>query len=218
MQLDHQGLGNRFSSLLSAARFPRAAYDQIIFETQECVVCPTLGSILPNWLLVVPRRPVINFAQWQAETGCLVGDVVNTIAREFELRHDRIVWFEHGPSELGSLVGCGVDWAHLHILVDAPFSLSEMVAKSGETQPLDWRFFNASELYEMVDRSKSYLLVGSGNAGHLAQDVEHVGSQFLRRVIAELVGLNDEWNYRTSGHLANVQETLMRFPSKNFIA
>lgn len=218
MQRGYQHVGERFSSLLSTTRSERAPYDQIIFETQECVVCPTLGSILPNWLLVVPRRSAINFAQWQAETGRVVGDVVSTIAREFELRDQRTIWFEHGPSEVGSSVGCGVDWAHLHILVDAPFSLSEMVAKSAEMRPLNWSSFKAVELYERVDRSKSYLLAGCGDAGYMAQDVEHVGSQFLRRVIADLAGLNNEWNYRTSGHLANVRETLRRFPGKNFVA
>ncbi|PBC23171.1 MULTISPECIES: hypothetical protein [unclassified Mesorhizobium] len=218
MQLDHHKVGDRFSSLLSTGRNQRAIYDQIIFETQECVVCPTLGSILPNWLLVIPRRRAINFAHWQAETGQRVADVVSAIADEFGLYDERVVWFEHGPAENGSSIGCGVDWAHLHILVDAPFSAPEMVARSAEMQSLNWTSFDASKLYEMVDRNKSYLMAGGDDASHLVQDVEHVGSQFLRRVVADLVGLRGEWNYRTSENLANVQATLKRFPAKNFVA
>src|ERR1700694_1921574 len=44
----------RFATLLSAEACVRPVYDQILTEFSDCVVTPTLGSILPFWLLIIP--------------------------------------------------------------------------------------------------------------------------------------------------------------------
>src|ERR1039457_3903387 len=61
--------GGRFGFLKPSGECAQPIYDQILFETGGCVVTPTLGSIVPNWLLIVPRSPVLNFAQWSRTTG-----------------------------------------------------------------------------------------------------------------------------------------------------
>ena len=58
----------RFRDLLCGHNSERAAYNQVLLETRECIVAPTLGSIVPNWLLIVPRCPVVSFRKWQAIT------------------------------------------------------------------------------------------------------------------------------------------------------
>lgn len=45
----------------------------------------------------------------------------------------------------------------------------------------------------------------------VAQNVESVGSQFFRRVIAELIHQPNAWDYRTHPHLDNVRETIRTF-------
>jgi hypothetical protein len=72
----------RFRELLCGHYYcQRAAYDQVLLETHDCVVAPTLGSIVPNWLLIVPRRPAVNFRVWQAATRMdpvwLVGEILS---------------------------------------------------------------------------------------------------------------------------------------------
>ena len=184
----------------------------------ECVVAPTLGSIVPNWLLVVPRRSVVNFRKWQAITSvdpvCLIGEILANL----EIDPKRAIWFEHGPSAEGSPVGCGVDHAHLHVLVDAPFSFNQFAALAMKSARVDWRRDLVRKAYDSISDGCSYLVGGYLNEAVLAEDVETVGSQFFRRVVAQLVGKPHQWNYKTYAHLENAQRTVSAFNSRRALA
>lgn len=201
----------RFTSLLAEGVCPRPIYDEVLSEMHGCVVTPTLGSILPHWLLVIPRMPAINFARWQAASGTQLCNLVQAILAKHDIDADRVIWFEHGPSEAGSSVGCGVDQAHLHVVVDAPFSFQDFVSRVIEASQLTWQNRSAWTAYRSVEPEASYLIAASLNRAVVAKNVENVGSQFFRRVIADLVQQPDAWNYRTHPHLDNVRETIRTF-------
>lgn len=183
----------------------------MLSESHGCVVTPTLGSILPNWLLVIPRMRVINFARWQAATGIKPADVVKAVLTGYDLDGDRVFWFEHGPSEEGSLIGCGVDQAHLHVIVDAPFSFQDFVSATAKASQFKWQDQSGSTAHESVSAWASYLIAASMDRSVAAQNVGRIGSQFFRRVIAGVVNRPDAWNYRTHPHLGNVRETVRSF-------
>jgi len=205
---------SRFASLLEEAGRHRAIYDEVLLETHGCVVTPTLGSILPNWLLVIPRTPAINFAWWQAASGTQACDLVQSILAKHNICGKRVIWFEHGPSEAGSSVGCGVDQAHLHIVVDAPFSFQDFVVEAAKTSQLTWHNRSARIALQSVNPLASYLVAASMDRAVIAQNVESVGSQFFRRLIATLIQRPDVWNYRTHPHLDNVRETIRAFSTQ----
>jgi hypothetical protein len=190
---------------------PKPIYDEILFETQGCVVTPTLGSIIPNWLLVIPRAPTVNFAKWLHLNQGRPCDLISAVANRYDISEDRVIWFEHGPSETGSKVGCGVDQAHLHILVDAPFSFDEFVSRAVDASTFAWARSGGQEIHPLLDSSRSYLVAGQGSQAFYAQDVDQVGSQFFRRVVAELVEVPGSWDYRIHAHIQNVERTLGRF-------
>jgi ATP adenylyltransferase len=204
----------RFAFLRSASDCPKPIYDEILFEVDGCVVTPTLGSIVPNWLLIVPRSRVLNFAQWSVATR---QSPLNLIKKVIDRRGpaERIVWFEHGPAQSGSVVGCGVDQAHLHVIFDAPFSAADLTTGATENSVLDWFSVSANSAYSNLQGQRSYLVVGSPEIAAYAQDVECVGSQFFRRLIACLSNQEDAWNYRTHPHLANVRETVRSYRTIN---
>ena len=62
------GVG-RFSSLLSRHVCPKPLYDEVLARLHNCVVTPTLGSIIPNWLLIIPEEPILNFSEWKTRFG-----------------------------------------------------------------------------------------------------------------------------------------------------
>ena len=201
----------RFASLLAKGECERPIYDQILLETHGCVLTPTLGSILPRWLLVIPRIPAINFAHWEAITGTNPYDLVHCILANCEIGNDRVIWFEHGASEVGSRVGCGVDQAHLHVIIDAPFSFVELVSTAAQTSQLTWQHRIASTAHQSVELGASYLFAASMDDAVVAQNVESAGSQFFRRVIAKRTRQADTWNYLTHPHIENVRETVRMF-------
>jgi ATP adenylyltransferase len=203
--------GRRFAFLKPSGECARPIYDQILLETDGCVVTPTLGSIVANWLLIVPRSPVLNFAQWSRTTGRSPLQLVKSVMASCAFPTDRLVWFEHGPAQTGSTIGCGVDQAHVHVIYDAPFSAEQVQLIAKEHSQLDWSIGDAESVYSSIRLQNSYLVTGSLETAALAQDVEQVGSQFFRRMIATLSDRADAWNYRTHPHLSNVRETIRSF-------
>jgi ATP adenylyltransferase len=201
----------RFAFLLGEDVCPRPIYDEILLETHGCVVTPTLGSIVANWVLIIPRTPVINFAVWQAADGAQPNDLVQEILIKHNIAVDRAIWFEHGPSSAGSSIGCGVDQAHLHLIADAPFSFQDFVSSIAETSQLCWQNTCAKMAHQSVTPGASYLIAASMDQAVVAQSVESVGSQYFRRVVANLVQQPDAWNYWTYPYLNNVRRTIRAF-------
>jgi ATP adenylyltransferase len=203
--------GGRFASLFAEARCPRPVYDRILFESNGCAVTPTLGSIVPGWLLVVPRMPAINFVRWKSATGVNPHDLVQGILTMLNVAAERVVWFEHGPTEQGSSIGCGVDQAHLHLIIDAPFAFRDFALAAAKAGELDWQTRSAETAHTSINPRFSYLIAASVKQAVVAEQVEGVGSQFFRRVIADLVQQPHTWNYRTHPHLDNVRRTIRAF-------
>ena len=204
------GDGGRFAFLKPSAECPRPIYDQILFEANGCVVTPTLGSILPNWLLIVPRLRTLNFRRWGESTGVSPMTVIEAVMARCGASKQTL-WFEHGPAQTKSVLGCGVDQAHLHLIYDAPFSADELRLNAAETGKLDWSIGQPESVYASLLPRHSYLVVGSEKIAGYVEDVEHVGSQFLRKVIAGMVNRADSWNYQTHPHLAHIRETIRSF-------
>ncbi len=157
---------------------------------------------------------MLNFAQWNGATHQSPLQLVRKVLDKCNPMGGRAVWFEHGPAQKGSILGCGVDQAHLHIIYDAPFSTQELWSKAAEFGKLDWSFGPADSVYASIGAERSYLVAGSLDSAGFVHDVERVGSQFFRRVIAEMVSRPDAWNYRSYAHLSNVRETLRTFSAK----
>lgn len=202
---------SRFSTLLSKSDCPRPLYDQVLARLHNCVVTPTRGSILPHWLLIVPEEPVLNFSEWYARGNIDPGSLVGELLRNRRVNSSRAIWFEHGPAHVEFAVGCGVDHAHIHVLIDVPFSFIQMISTASMSGDLRFTRARATSAYGLLTPASSYLLLASGEEAFVAENVEHVGSQFLRRVVADLAGSKDAWNYHTHPHIHNVQKTIQAF-------
>lgn len=185
---------------------PRPLWDTVLFRTSDVVVVPTLGAIIPNWLLVVPREPALNFAKWSVRTGQNPVAVLRDALGVARTSVERVIWFEHGPAEPRTEASCGTDYAHIHAIVDPPFTaqeFSEALSKLSKFQTT-----TAREVYACLPDSAPYLVFGSGEWATYAQPDGPGQSQFFRRTVARLVGRPDEWDYRLHPHLDNVALTV----------
>jgi ATP adenylyltransferase len=201
----------RFSNLLLDQDCPKPSYDRVLQRYDGCVVVPTLGSILPNWLLIVPEKPVLNFREWEEGSGLSADRLVRKFLRSRGISSASAIWFEHGPAKVGTSVGCGVDHAHLHVLIDAPFELEDFARTAAVESGSKFKSVPTNAALRGIRKDSSYLLIASGDHAIVAENVEHIGSQFLRRVVARLAGQPDAWNYRLHPWLNNVEETLRAF-------
>jgi ATP adenylyltransferase len=191
---------NRFSWLLEEqAAERRDLWDQEVARTES-----SLGSLVPGWLLVVPRRQMLSLREaTMAEQDELLS-LVNVLADRLSVFGGDVYAFEHGSAHIGSLSGCGVDQAHLHV-VPLPFDLVSVASQAGDVA---WKRVSALSLTELPPH-REYVGVwrvedGSGVVG----TVSHPVSQWMRRRIATQLGIEEEWNYRTNPKTENIRRTL----------
>lgn len=188
-------------------RGPDAVCDRDLFADLRAAVTPSLGSIVPGWLLVVPRVRALSYARIpegdrRAILGTarrLEGIVVGFAQNTFVL--------EHGARSADTLMGCGVDQAHLHV-IPAHFDLvTDVLAYS---PGVTWEPADVEDPWAAIPRGAEYYLM-SGKHGTVIGYPSTVESQFFRRRIAQLSGKPTAWDYREWPHYDNAHRTLEYF-------
>ncbi len=197
-------------ALCSSIAEPRDPWDQPVFESENFLAVPSLGSLVEGWLLVVPRQHFIS-------TGALTPDLHEefaTFKQDVSARlstvYGDICAFEHGPCAPRRQVGCGVDHAHVHLL---PLDFDLVDAATAYVPGVAWQPASWSECNHVVAQELDYLFVEQPpGVGRIA--VAHqFGSQVLRRAIASSVGRPEEFNWRSHPQELNIEKTINRFSS-----
>ena len=211
MQIDRGTAGGRFAALLQKPASGRSLYDQPLLERPDWVVEPTLGAIVSNWLIVVPREPALNFRGWMQQFGKAPEKILTDLCEHLGITSSDIVWFEHGPANPGSLVGCGADYAHLHFLIRPSFSFEAFAEQAISFSDLQWKSTNFDVAYSVLPITGSYLVAGSGDKVIYTLHVESIGSQFFRRVISFLSDQAGAWDYKHFPYADNIVQTITNF-------
>lgn len=204
--------GSRFDRIL-AGRQPRAIYDSVLIDLGDMVVTPTLGSIVPHWVLGIPKRRADNLVQWSSGDPARPLCAIREIIARLDADPSKVIWFEHGPVSRGSVVGCGIDHAHVHILLEPRFGFAEFSKAAREQSALTWQS-GTGDPYTRIPADTSYLVAGSDENYAVALSVEIVGSQFFRRVIASLTNDVHRWDYRVHPHVENAARTVAAYAQR----
>lgn len=207
---------SRFADVLRTGSGARAIWDTSILETDEFVVVPTLGSIVPNWLLLLPRLSTINFREYEKQSAIRSTDHIRTVAAELGALD--YIWFEHGACEPASATGCGVDYAHIHLLLDAPFSYGDFARHAVQKSNLNWRNSPFDSVYSAVRPDADYYTLGNAEYCLVQDSGCSLGSQFFRKCVAELTQESGRWNYREHPFDDNILRTLRRFKTTSKLA
>jgi diadenosine tetraphosphate (Ap4A) HIT family hydrolase len=198
----------RFAWIVAGERSgPDQVFDRVVASTKSFVALPSVGSLVPGWVLIVPRRPLISMSKLveaeRAELADFRAELTGKLAREFG---HKVFEFEHGPTSPGGLMGCGVDQAHMH-LVPLPFDLVAAAAEEGALLSVGDRVNPWLGLPEA-----EYVLVRAAEANiSYALYPEKPVSQLLRRKIAERLAIGSCWNYREHAFGGNARLTIEAF-------
>lgn len=202
---------NRRFAWITDESIPRshAEWDREIGRTDSFVAIPSIGALVPGWTLVIPRRTLRNLAETTPDERTELLAFVETIAQGLagDSRNE-VYCFEHGSGRPGSLTGCGVDQAHLHV-VPLAFNLIDAAIRRSDG-PVQCSIPRTSQSpLELLPRNGEYVAIW-----RLTDRLTTIGtvrypvSQWVRRVIAEELGKAAEWNYRTHPQVKNVGQTL----------
>jgi diadenosine tetraphosphate (Ap4A) HIT family hydrolase len=192
-------------------------WDQVLFESDNFVVVPTVGAIVEGWVLIVPREPYLCMGAINAELREELQQVVALFAAAIRDCYGEVAAFEHGPSCVGTRVGCGVDHAHLHLL-PAPRNLIADVDNVASAN-LSWHL--ADGLAATADYFRAgipYLFVEQPIGCSMIADARQAPSQLFRRVVAYQVGSPEKFDWRGDAMESNVvstSETLSQWLAAN---
>jgi len=189
--------------------FQPTEYNKILFESENFIVIPSLGSLVPGWLLIVPKRFSLNLAQLGVDELIELEVVATRCETELAKKyHSKIVRFEHGPSSNNSNVGCGVDYAHLHI-VPIEINLIEGLNTYLNVQ-YEWIQLDSFMSIGSHSNDCDYLYYRDSDNKHYITSSESIPSQLFRRVIASHLQIPDAFDWKLFGHHGMIRDTISK--------
>ena len=177
------------------------SYDLPLFTSDLFVMMPTLGCLVPGWFLVVPRRPMANLTNLDACERKRLQELIAALRPRLNYPGRETFYFEHG-SVPGSPASCGVNQAHLHIVL-LPFDL---VGAAIERRDISWKPTSCSA-YSLDVQQNEYLFVSDSHGRSMIGSNKSTSSQWFRRLIASETNQHDLWDYRTHTGSENMIET-----------
>lgn len=185
-----------------------AEWDTVIDANASFVAVPSLGSLVPGWLLAIPRRPLLNLSHLSQVEKNSFQQFVCRLQERLTASFGGVIYsFEHGSQAMGSAMGCGIDQAHLH-LVPLSFDLFK-AAKDCGTNQMEWHDISASsDVWSEIPSRREYLLIRDSQAQAAIGFPTKPESQWLRKVIAQHLRKSDEWNYKSHSGIENIRLTV----------
>lgn len=171
---------------------------------------PTLGSIVPGWLLVVSRDHYLCSGALTPARLQLLSEAVEVARLLVSKAFSPPTIFEHGPAIPGTPVGCGIDHLHMHI---APLPRS-LALQCTELFGTEWHpLIHPDEMSVMYHKGTSYLTVQEPGFGWLWATPPDGVRQPLRKAIAHMMNVPNLFDYRKDSFEENVALTLREISS-----
>lgn len=199
---------HRFQAILDAPRSGVEPWNRALAESKSFIAFPSLGSMVAGWLLIVPRRPMLNMRELNTDERSEFHEFATMLISKLSSFSGEVYAFEHGNTTLGGPVGCGVDQAHTH-LVPLDFDLIDAAVATLD-ENIRWTDVgNVATFADAIPSSGEYVSIwrpsdGRGLSGALLEP----RSQWVRRVIANRLGREGTWDYKTNPETHNLMQTL----------
>lgn len=174
------------------------------------ICLPTKGSIVSNWLLAIPKIKALSLSKLEGQERNNLLNCVSTIKEIFDYSNSQVFIFEHGAIYEKSLVGCGVDQAHLHV-APLKFDLISLVLNTNDG--MRWEKISSSDPWHNIKDSHAYYMISNGIETYRAYPQKQY-SQYFRRHIASAVGEPNKWDYNLFPYEENAKETVENIVGK----
>ena len=184
-----------FSQNKSLPVFKEICYpydNRVLYDTGKSVIIPTIGCIIPNYLLIVPKKHVHSLSSLDADYISDVESVSNLLESKFE----NCTFFEHGSSNERS-AGTSIKHVHLHFL---PIDIDL------KKYTPEFTYFEKS--FKEIKKIKGeYLSIRYKRTSYFTQVTDALPSQYLRRIFAKTMGIEDLYNWRRYPFVENMKLT-----------
>lgn len=166
--------------------------DRIVAETNNFVVMPMIGPLVPGYLLLLPKQHYSSYAKVPEELieeAIIVKEAIRDI---FKTHYGNAVVFEHGALNKMKKGACCSDHAHLHIV-----AVDVDVLKEFPQYGFIMRKVNSLMcVKEQIERNVPYLFYENQEGVAVLMDAPVVEAQFIRKLLATRIGAAERsyWN------------------------
>lgn len=177
--------------------------DKPFIQSANYRAVASVGAFIEGWSLIIPKEHDVSLLEhYQRDEFLKFCIQVKSLV---EQSYGRTIIFEHGANAFGSLAGCGINHAHLHVV---PFKKS--LRDSLKNDSFVWGEIEASELKNVVG-DKDYLFyaddVGNSALTGIFTIMDQPISQYFRKVLASELGKSDSYDYREFPFIETSQRT-----------
>jgi diadenosine tetraphosphate (Ap4A) HIT family hydrolase len=182
---------------------------RLLWQNKDYYLIPSISPLVEGHLLLLPKEYYHSCAASYSENGDSFEQAFITAYLYLSRTYCPPILFEHGAA-VASSGGASVEYAHLH-LVPVQYSYQESIF-SIILGDLPVRFNNGiQETLGLLPQEEAYILCGNVKRV-LSCSVERIPSQYMRRVVAEVLGL-DSWDWREMVNWNQFNRTIERFRS-----
>lgn len=198
---------HRFQSIFHKNKDRNQIYNEPLFECDKYIVVPTLGSIVPGWFLIIPKEYDLNFKNWSTRHSLDPVNLVKEFCFHLNINYEEVLWFEHGAANRGTTLGCGVEYAHLHVVINNEFDWN--IFLDSLTKRKNWP--KQATPYSSLKSGENYYVASYGGESYVSSKISEPESQFFRKEIATYVGLSEFWDYKRFAFSQNYQRTIKMY-------
>lgn len=195
-------------------------FNRIIWEDEDFVVLPTVGCFVEGYVMLMPKEHSYSFAQLDALSIARADYLTKKLRRELEDIYgeyyedtpaDSILVAEHGAVSCAIKGAQCCDHAHLHFIPLATearlFAVFDEYLKAANganripvSSLMDAKRLGAAEhAYILASFDPSHFMVWLSSNGFR--------SQFCRWASAKLLGIEEQYSWKTHPHFENMKKT-----------
>ena len=198
----------------------RKLWDTPIFESRGFVALPTVGALVEGWLLVVPKTPALSFARISPAQFSELGEFLDEIVPVVESAYGSVSVFEHGPAIANSSVGCGVDYAHLHLV---PTRCDLLAGARNIAANIRWdQIGSFDEVQNYAELADGYWFLKQDYRLDLCYlgkcEYGNPTSQLFRRVIANYLGRPSVFDWKNELGESMITSTVENLSQRTILA
>jgi len=169
---------------------PPKSPNRILWEGDKFVLLPSIGSITPGYVLLMPRQHVRSFADLSSVELSTALDIAEQVRSIVSRRFGPTILAEHGPGQPGTRSAACCDHAHWHLIPCDPHQVSQVYDQTAGIPTS----ININELCQWKDQA--YIFLSPLKHVYWVWPCsENTPSQFVRRVCANILKLEDYYDW-----------------------
>jgi len=180
------GVGdNSFFDTFAKTDFAKVGLNsRIVAETENFVLMPMVGPLVPMYLLLVSKRHFLSFAHMPINMLAEAERIMKKLFTVFSKTACKPVFFEHGPMSANERGACCSDHAHIHSV-----AIKADIKNDFEERGLiKRRISNFFEIKSQLLSGCPYLFYRNQAGEMYLADAPGVESQLIRKMLAVKIG------------------------------